>query len=296
MPLSGEQLEISSGSQRLVVATVGATLRAYSVEGREVIDGFEAEQVSPSGRGQLLVPWPNRIADGRYEVAGTRYQLPLDEPELGPAIHGLVRWAEWRVEHRAAEVVRLHHRLGARPGYPFSLDVVVEYRLSSAGLEVKLHATNIGSVPCPFGAGAHPYVALRADETELCVPADACLEVDARSIPSRNVPVEGTELDFRRPRVIGAARLDHAFTRLQRDPAGMAHVVLGDVRVWQDPAFGFVQVYTGDTLPDRARRRRGVAVEPMSCAPNAFNSGDGLRMLAPRESFEGRWGVSVGRR
>lgn len=297
MLLSGDQVEIVSGPQRVVIATVGATLRAYSIGGREVIDGFDADQVSPSGRGQILMPWPNRIAGGQYSVAGQRYQLPINEPALGHAIHGLVRWAEWGVEHRAGDLVRLRHRLCAQPGYPFLLDLSVEYQLSAAGLAVAYRATNVGAAPCPFGVGHHPYFALdggRADDVELCVPAMTYLEVDARSIPLRSCPVEGTVLDFRRPRLIGPAHLDHAFTGLERDPGGIAHVTLGNqIRVWQDRAFGFVQVFTGDTLPDGARRRRGVAIEPMSCAPDAFNSGEGLRMLAPEESFDGRWGVAV---
>lgn len=300
MPLAGEQIEVKSGAQRIVVATVGATLREYEVDGSPAIDGFGADEVAPGGRGQILVPWPNRVADGRYELSGIGHQLALDEPALGHAIHGLVRWAEWRVIAEAPGAVFLRHRMRARPGYPFQLDLFVEYRLTSAGLSVALGATNVGRKACPFGAGAHPYFMFpgaEVDAVELCVRANEWLEKDARSIPCARRSVEGSEVDFRRPRVIGAARLDHALTLLDRDGDGLASVILRhrarEIRVWQDRAFDFVQLYTGDTLPDRSRRRKSVAVEPMSCAPNAFNSGDGLCMLAPGESFAGRWGVAV---
>jgi aldose 1-epimerase len=137
-----------------------------------------------------------------------------------------------------------------------------------------------------------------ADGVELCVRAASFLEVDTRSIPTGWSPVAGSPLDFREPRAIGRTRIDHAFTGLERDTDGVAHVVLRrgseSVRVWQDRSFAFVQVYTGDTLPDPARRRSSVAVEPMSCAPNAFNSGDGLRLLTPGETFEGHWGILLG--
>jgi aldose 1-epimerase len=246
------------------------------------------------------LPWPYRVADGRYRFAGQRHQLPVDERELGHAIHGLVRWAEWSVAERSASSVRLRLRLAASPGYPFPLDCSVTYELTASGLAVTVGATNIGSVPCPFGAGAHPYFAFagaRADDVELCVPATEWLEVDARSIPRARRPVEGSAIDFRRPRPIGARRIDHAFTGLDRDRDARATVILRhdehEIRVWLDRAFGFVQVFTGDTLPDPARRRRAVAVEPTSCAPDAFNSGDGLVVLAPGQSFEGSWGVSV---
>jgi aldose 1-epimerase len=295
---SGDQIEIAHGAERAVVATVGATLRTYIAERGPVLDGFDANEVSPGGRGQILMPWPNRIVGGRYEFAGQAHQLPIDEPSLGNAIHGLVRWVEWRPDHRSTDTVRLVHRLCARPGYPFPLELSVEYRLVRSGLTVTYRARNIGETSCPFGVGTHPYLVLphaKADAVELCVRAASFLEVDSRSIPTRRRPVAGSALDFLRPRSIGSARIDHAFTGLERDADGGANVVLRHgsetVRLWQDRAFDFVQVYTGDTLPDQARRRASVAVEPMSCAPNAFNSGDGLRVLAPAETFEGRWGI-----
>ena len=299
MDRSGEQLEIVSGGHRATVTSVGATLRAYSVDGRSVVDGFEADEVCPGGRGQVLMPWPNRIALGAYEFAGRRQQLPIDEAALGHAIHGLVRWCAWQTERRSDDAVRLGYRQQARPGYPFQLELFVEYRLSSTGLAVTFGATNVGAAPCPFGAGAHPYfhfAGVRADDVELLVRADEWLEVDARSIPIARRPVAGSAVDFRQPRAIGAAHVDHAFTGLERDADGLAHVVLrsgGDeLRIWLDGSFGFVQIFTGDTLPDVARRRQGIAVEPTSCAPNAFNSGDGLHVLPPGGAFEGRWGVT----
>jgi len=293
MLLSGDQIAISSGTHHVIAASVGAALRSYTVQGRQVLDGFEANEISPGGRGQVLMPWPNRIADGRYDLDGHVHQLPLDELPLGHAIHGLVRWAEWRVEHQAVDVVRFRHRLPPRPGYPFPLDLTVEYRVSSAGLTVTYGATNAGAVPCPFGVGAHPYFAFGGtsiDAVELHVPAETWLEVDARSIPQARRPVAGSDVDFRRSRVIGALRLDHAFTDLQRDADGAARVVLRygkhQVRIELDRSFEYVQVFTGDTLFDRSRRRQAVAIEPMTCAPNAFNNGQGLRMLAPHESLQ----------
>jgi aldose 1-epimerase len=298
--LSGEQIALELGNQRAVVATVGATLREYAVAGRAVLDGFAAHEVCSGGRGQILAPWPNRIADGRYSFGGHDYQLPIDEPQLGHAIHGLSRWDEWRVEHRAADVARLRLRLPARPGYPFELDLAVQYRLSPNGLVVDLQATNVGAAPCPFGVGVHPYFGFpgtRVDALELCVRADEWLEVDERSIPRARRKVEGSALDFRTPRRIGEARLDHAFARLERDADGLASVLLRHgndaIRLWLGRPFEIVQIYTGDTIGDLARRRQGVAIEPMTCPANAFNSGEGLRVLAPGESFEGRFGVSV---
>lgn len=300
MFVSGEQIVLGDGAQRAVITTVGATLRTYAVGDRPVVDGFRADESCPDGRGQVLMPWPNRIAGGRYRFAGNDHQLRIDEPSLGNAIHGLVRWAPWRVQHRTADTVRLAHELRGEPGYPFPLELLVEYGLSPSGLTMTYRARNVGKESCPFGAGAHPYLLFpdaRADAVELSVRAASFLAVNARSIPTERCSVAGSPLDFRRPRAIGSAKIDHAFTGLERDPDGVAEVVLTHgkerLRVWQDRSFDFVQVYTGDTLPERSRRRASVAVEPTSCAPDAFNSGDGLRILAPDEAFEGRWGIRL---
>src|SRR5690348_6435863 len=167
---SGEQVELVSGDQVAVVTGAGAGLRRYSARGRDVLDGFDASELCPSGRGQLLAPWPNRIEDGSYEFGGKTYQLALDEPERRNAIHGLVRWSKWSVAERAPERAVLEHTLVPSPGYPFALALRAAYELSGDGLTVRLEATNVGPEPCPYGAGQHPYLAVdaeRVDDVEL---------------------------------------------------------------------------------------------------------------------------------
>jgi aldose 1-epimerase len=146
---SGDQIELSFDDQRAVVTEVGAGLRTYSADGREMLDGYPAEELAGSGRGQLLIPWPNRIRDGAYELDGRRHQLPLNEPERGNAIHGLVRWSSWSVAERATERVVLAHMLRPQPGYPFTLELRAEYSLSAEGLAVRTTATNTAADACP---------------------------------------------------------------------------------------------------------------------------------------------------
>ena len=291
---SGEQIEISFEDQKAVVTEVGAGLRTYSAGGRDLLDGYSPDQLAESGRGQLLIPWPNRIRDGIYELDGRRHQLALNEPERRNAIHGLTRWSSWRVAVRSAERVVLEHVLRPQPGYPFSLALGVEYSLSPDGLAVRTEATNVGSEACPYGAGAHPYLAVGAggvDEAVLRVPARAVLEADERGIPVGSTPVEGSELDFRKPRPIGRARLDHCFTDLDRDEDGWARVELDGTTLWADESYPYLMIFTGDGLPDADRR--SVAVEPMTCAPNAFSSGDGLILLEPGDSHAAAWGIAI---
>ena len=293
MQASGEQVELAFGEQRAVVVGVGAGLRTYSVGGRAVIDGYDAGEVCPSGRGQLLVPWPNRIEDGRYEFGGRSHQLPLDEPERRNAIHGLTRWSEWSVADRAADRVAFEHVLYPRPGYPFSLALRVEYSLSDEGLAVRTEATNVGSESAPYGAGSHPYLAVDhdvVDEVELRVPAATVLVADERGIPVGSGSVADEGLDFREPRAIGSTKLDHCFTDLEREADGRARVRVGTTTLWADESYPYLMIFTGDGLADV--ERRSIAVEPMTCAPNAFRSGEGLVRLDPGERHVASWGVS----
>ena len=153
---SGEQIEISSGDQRAVVVEVGGGLRTYSARGRELLDGYPAGEICPSGRGQVLSPWPNRLEDGSYDFDGQSHRLPLTEQERRNAIHGLVRLAPWTVEEREGHRVVMEHVLHPQPGYPFSLALSIEYTLGGDGLSVRTAATNVGMDACPFGCGAHP--------------------------------------------------------------------------------------------------------------------------------------------
>jgi aldose 1-epimerase len=284
------------------VTEVGATLRSYSVAGQEVLDTFPPDQMPSGGRGQVLLPWPNRIADGRYTFDGETHQLPLSEPALRNAIHGLTRWRNWTLVDQAPERVTLGLLLHPQPGYPFLLALEVAYVLSADGLEVRTTARNVGTRPLPFGAGQHPYFTVglpRIDDARLHLPARTRLLTGDRSLPRGTASLAGTAFDFTAERAIGPLVLDTCFTDLVPDPDGRVRVRLSHpsgapaVTVALDAAYQFVQLFSGETLTDPAARRRGLAIEPMTCAPDAFNSGAGLRILAPNETFIARWWLSV---
>jgi len=298
---TGEQWVIGHGRQRLTVTEVGATIRRYTVGERAVLDGFGADEWSHSGRGQVLAPWPNRLGDGRYEFSGLRAQAALDEPELRNAIHGLVRWVTWRREAQAQNMLSAACIVHPTPGYPFTLRLRIEYRLGRDGLTVTTRAENVGATTLPFGLGFHPY--LRAgdgsvDTARLRLPATRRLVLDDRSLPTGELrPVSGTELDFTAGRAIGPTRMDTAFTGLHRDTDGLAWASLDDgvgeggTELWVDDRFNYLMCYTGDTITDPARRRVAVAIEPMTCPPDAFRSGKDLVVLGPGQEWEASWGL-----
>jgi aldose 1-epimerase len=246
------------------------------------------------------MPWPNRLEDGAYDFGGRHHQLPIDEVSAHNAIHGLVRWQPWTVaeQHRARVVMQ--HALHPQPGYSFCLTLTIEYELGPEGLSVHTEAVNVGAEACPFGSGAHPYLRLGEgliDDLMLSLPASSYLRASTRGLPVAKEHVEGWPFDFRQPRAIGRRRMDHAFCDLERDGDGRARVRLADPRsgrgvtLWLDESFQYVMLFTGDGLPDVARR--SLAVEPMTCAPNAFRTGDGLVVLAPGESLSSVWGISL---
>jgi galactose mutarotase-like enzyme len=298
--VTGVQWEIAHGGQRAIVTEIGATLRSYSIDGRPVIAGFAADEWAHAGRGQVLAPWPNRLGDGRYTFQGTESQAALDEPERNNAIHGLVRWLPWELEVKAQNLVALLCHVFPTPGYPYNLELRVEYRLGRDGLTIASLATNVGTQTLPFGLGFHPYLKPQSDVIDtalLRLPAHERLVLDERALPTGEVrAVEGTEYDFTQARPIGATQLDTAYTGLDRGGDRLAWSELSEpagesaTRLWMDEGFGYLMCYTGDTLGP-ADQRRAVAVEPMTCPPDAFRSERGLIILEPGQQWEGAWGM-----
>ena len=301
MQPSGKQVEIRHGPQRAVVVEVGGGIREYDVAGAPVLDGYGSDEMVSGARGQVLAPWPNRLHTGRYTWAGVEHVAPIDEPDKGNALHGLVRWRSWQPRDVEPAAVTMTLRLLPQPAYPFALDLAARYQLADDGLTVTTSATNTGRVAAPYGQGAHPYLTVgtpTVDDAELRIPADTWLETDDDQIPTGRRPVAGSAYDFRALRRIGDARIDHGFTDLHRGSDGRASVELcaGERRLalWLDEGYPYVQVFTGDALPQVERRRQGLAVEPMTCPPDAFRTAEDLLRLEPGETVTRQWGITVG--
>ncbi|HEU5265604.1 MAG TPA: aldose 1-epimerase family protein [Jatrophihabitans sp.] len=296
MARSGRQFAIKAGAHRATITEVGAGLRSYTVGGADVTCTYPADEMAPKCCGATLVPWPNRIRAGRYTFAGVDYQLAVTEPATGNAIHGLGRWSRWTPVRRDKDRVTLRLDVVPQTGYPFEVRAQVTYRLHKrTGLTVTLKVRNSGDAPAPFGAGFHPYLSTRGhalDEVVVQLPVRAILKMDKAQIPVGSRSVKGTPYDLRRGRRLRKVRMDDAFTDLiTTDGRGHAEVRTSDggARLWFDDAFGYLQVFTkADVIPGQ----HGVAVEPMSCAPDAFNSGAGLVVLEPGASWRGRWGIT----
>jgi aldose 1-epimerase len=298
---SGRQIELVAGDYDAVVVQVGGGLRTLEYAGRPLLEGYPADAMADAGRGQLLLPWPNRIGDGKYRFDGQDYQLDLSEPARSNAIHGLTRWAPWEVTEAARDHARLSYRLWPRPGYPHLLDLEVTYRLDPrTGLRVAVSATNSGADPAPYAAGAHPYLTAgtaTVDACELTLPAAVYLEIDEQMLPTGRGNVQGTDLDFRSARVIGDTKLDTCFTDIRPGEDGVTTVALRapggqGTALWFGTGQPYVQVFTGDALPPE-QRRTGLAVEPMTAPPNAFATGEDVVVLDVGQTHSVEWGITA---
>lgn len=301
VPATGRQFEITYGPARAVITEVGAGLRVFEVDGVPYSETYPVDVRPPGSAGAVLVPWPNRVEDGQWRLEGDPQQLALTEPARHNAIHGLVRHIAWTVVEHAESTVVLHAMVPAQPGWPVSLLTSIGYSLDTNGLTITHTVENIGARPVPFGVGVHPYPRagnVVTDDCTLRLAAATVLPVD----PERLLPVrppralEGDEQDFRSGRRLAGVLLDTAFggaTPAPDDPEQLVRHSLTDpsghgVQVWADPVFKWVQVYTNEEYPERGR---AVAIEPMTCPPNALNSGVDLIVVQPDEGWTAQWGL-----
>lgn len=302
VPPSGDQFQIAHGEHTATIVEVGGGVREYRVGERDVLHPYAEYAICDGAHGAPLIPWPNRLADGRFSFGGQTHQVPLTEPGKRNAIHGLLRWRNWHAVERSGDRVRVATRLYPSDGWPFTLDVSVQYMLSDQGLAVETRVHNITGGTCPFASGQHPYLSpgpgASVDDCTLELKAATRILTDPeRQLPTGTEPVEGTDYDFRSRRPIGEMEIDYAFTDLERDGEGRAWIRLGcpdrhTVELWADETYPVLEVYTADTLAP-ARRRKGLGAEPMTCPPNALQTGDSIIRLEDGEIHVSRWGVRL---
>jgi aldose 1-epimerase len=248
----------------------------------------------------VLAPWPNRLTDGHYRYGGRECQAALNELSRHDAIHGLVRWSDWSVVAHESASVTLSYVVRPQPGYEWQLDLEVTYALDVPGLTVTMRAVNTDVERAPFGVGFHPYLTLGAtsiDGFELVVPATRYLDPSSPGERPAMAAVAVTPWDFTQPRPIGSTQLDTAFGELTRGDDRRAVAGLNDpaagrsVELWVDESYRYLMVYTADRVRQQERRRTAVAIEPMTCPPDALRSGVDLIELDPGEAWQGSWGL-----
>lgn len=285
MHSSGITIELATDAYQAKIVSVGAGLAELTRYGRHLVVPHKPEEMPPAHQGKVLVPWPNRIANGSYRYKDVEYLLPINDRAANAAIHGLLAWRDWQISHRSASAVTLTTFLPPSYGYPFTLFCAITYRLDAAsGLQITLSTQNIGNQPAPYGAGIHPYLTCNLEALDSCtlqLPAKQLFSMDEQLNPLHLITSHEAGLDYLSPRLLGATQIDHTFKTISSEtpwkvvltsPQQQMSVFLCSAQPW-------LQVYTGEKLA-----RTGLAAEPMSCPPDAFNSTQDLISLAPQET------------
>jgi aldose 1-epimerase len=295
------EIELKAGLWSAVVSSHGASLRGASYDGVPIVTGYHGAANKQGGQGDVLIPFPGRVAGGRYRWDGVDYQLPITDKDGPNAIHGFVRKVDWSVESQSASAVTFALSFAGAEGYPFPLQLRVTYSVSAAGLRVDAAITNGGTVDAPVAMGFHPYFTVGStlvDADVLTLPFSDVLEFE-RLIPTGKVfGVNEAGLDYRVPHAIGRTVFNHCFCKPTRDADGLTRVRLAGAgrscTVWMDTAFDYCVVYTGDALP-AGLARTSIAIEPMTCGSDALNHPEwGLQRLRPGATLAAQWGVTAG--
>lgn len=289
--------EGSHGLVEASIASVAASLRALTVDGHDLVQGYPESASAPFGCGIVLVPWPNRVRDGRWMLHDAVQQLDITEVDKNNAIHGLLRNTPYQlVEHRADAVV-LGAEVVPQHGYPFHLWSTVEYRLTGNGITVTHEVTNRGSKPAPYAVGTHPFIRVGEHDVDTLTITASTVEhvmVDERLNPVGLEPAEGP-WNLREGRRVSELALDDAF-RVEADADGIIRTVLAaddgtETEVWQEGDWEWLQLFITRVFPTPEGPVTAIAVEPMTAPADALNSGAGLLWIEPGASWSGSWGI-----
>lgn len=300
-PPTGEQYALhhdgAHGPVEAIITSVAAALRHLTVDGHDLVQGFGEHETPPFGCGIVLVPWPNRVRDGRWVLDGAVQQLDLTEVDRTNAIHGLLRNTPYQLVDKTDDAVTLGAAVVPQHGYPFHLWTTVEYRLTGNGVRVTHSVTNLGDRPAPYAVGTHPFIRVGShsvDELTITARTVEHVMVDERLNPVGFEPASGG-WDLAEGRLISELALDDAF-RIEPDADGVTRTVLSasdgtETEVWQDGDWQWLQLFITRSFPTASGPVTAIAVEPMTAPADALNSGLGLRWIEPGATWAGSWGI-----
>jgi aldose 1-epimerase len=266
----------------------GATLNSLYLKNENRLYGYELNKTIDfsDSRSSFLFPFPNRIRDGKYTFDGKNYHFPVNEPAKNNAIHGFLNeqifdLVHFRSNENNIEIKLTYQYLGDREYYPFPFSVEVTYLFYQSNLVVNFRVTNTGVNRMPSGFGWHPYfksAEYRVDDIVLKLPELQEIELDLRSIP---VGTKRKYDHFNKPNPVNKSEFDSLY-ELKQLKEGLWWRYPSDklkMEMIYDEAIIYLQLYTPSN-------RQSIAIEPMTCTIDAFNSGLGLNVLSPEDNFE----------
>lgn len=245
--------------------------------------------------GVKLFPFPNRVKDAAYSFEGKNYSLPKNDSPRNHSLHGLVfdKVFTFKSFDKEQGIVEFQYNCDGESEYfPFSYLLTVAIRLIKQGVEIKTTVLNTGNADMPMGDGWHPYVSTGTKIDNLCIkiPANQYFKTDNTLIPTLE---KMTEKSFSSLSLLGDCEMDSCF--LISTTEGRVSTIIFDseknitIDLWQEVGsdkYNYVQYYT-------PKNRLSIAVEPMSCAPDAINNKIGLIRLAPQKQKEFVFGINI---
>ena len=286
----------SNGNFAVINPQIGASLVELNLAGLSLIDlpGSASHSLdkNPYHPSALLTPWVNRVRNGNYSFKGKNYQLPINEPSLGNAIHGLLARTSFTiVEKSDASVSLLHEYKGEEPNYPFPFQFRLTYILTDSGaLEVIFEAQNTGTSAMPFACGWHPYFHFPDTEVE-------DLEITFKPISrflsdSQMIPLKEENLNGKQAFKFSQDQIDHVF---RLEPHQVHRTEFIDTKHEKSLILEQSSIQFPFLVVFQPEGYHSVAIEPMTANTDAFNTGDGLIELAPSEAFSGQIRLSIGK-
>lgn len=285
---------ISHGDYQAEFSEMGAALVSLTYKGNDLVERRTHPRYFS---GEILAPWPNRIADGCYKYQGETFQIPTNESARQNALHGFVFNKIWKVISDSKSEIIFQIEVSEPDKYPTTLDLKVNYKIGDLGLSSQITATNTGVKLAPYGASTHPYFLVpglnSVDDFYLKIGASKVLLTDSvRLLPKELMNVDSIDFDFRTPRQIGPQFIDHAFLQDSNLPReiSIGNKFGAGVLISFDESTKWIQIHTADRNggPDS---RKALAIEPMTCPPDAFNSKIDLVELKPGETHQLTWQI-----
>jgi len=299
-------LDTKTGEFVSILPCLGGSINQMTLNNKgnliKIMDGYSSirdaeKNLTSSFKGSNLFPFPNRIADGKYNFNNQVYQLTLNFPQENNAIHGLLFDEEFKIVDKqdgaTGSMLILEYEAKEAKGYPFRYYFKTLYRLrENNGFECEIQVTNLMDHPIPVAHGWHPYFKLgesQINDLQLQFQAKNILKVDKRNIPT------GESISynkFNKLTTILDINLDNCF-RLSEENERAETIIMNKssdfgYKIWQETGsykYNYLQIYTPP-------HRKSIAIEPMTCIPDAFNNKEGLIILSPSESFSVIWGIT----
>jgi len=250
---------------------IGGAVAALRHRGVDVL-----RPMAPAATGPLqsacfpLVPWCNRIRDGRFRFAGREIALPANFPPEPHSLHGLGWQAPWELTRAAGFKASLAHRCDGAGPWPWAYEAEQRVRLGAQGCAITLDITNRSGAAMPCGLGLHPYLRRRS-ETRVRFGSQAMLMVGDDPIPTGETAEADRFAGWRGGAALPARLVDHCFAGW--DGSVLIEDDLGAIEMTARGA-SFLHVYAPDAGAE-------LCCEPVSHAPDAPNRAPAELILLP---------------